>query len=74
VEITARRLAEAIDDFLVHPPPIRTAPTGAAPSFGETLLSTYASVGCDTTVSSDAKPRWTPEQDDRRRAGGLTPG
>jgi glycosyltransferase involved in cell wall biosynthesis len=74
VKVTARRLAEAIDEFLLHPPPIRNAPAGAAPSFGETLLSTYASIGRRTTVSSDGRPRWTPQRDDRRRAGGLTSG
>ena len=41
VKATARRIAEAVDDFLLRPPPIRTRPVGAATSFAETLLEAY---------------------------------
>lgn len=74
VNATARRIAEAIDDFLLHPPPIRGTPARAAPSFGETLLDAYAYVDRSTALSSDGRPRRAHEQDDRSKAGGLTAG
>jgi len=72
---TARQIAKAIDDFLAHPAPIRHVPARPVPSFGETLLDAYASVGRGAPVSSsDGNRTWTGPQQDRRRAGGLTAG
>jgi glycosyltransferase involved in cell wall biosynthesis len=74
VNATARRIAEAIDEFLLQPPPIRTRPTPATPSFGETLLDTYAYVGRSSTQSRDGRRRWGGDRGERRKAGGLTAG
>ena len=57
VNTTARRIAEAIDNYLFHPPPIRKVPTQAAPPFGETLLDAYAYVGRSAVPSSDSRHR-----------------
>ena len=40
-EATARQIAEAIDEFLYHPHPIRTSPIGAETSFAAALLDGY---------------------------------
>jgi len=69
--VSARRMAEAIDAFLLRPPPIRKAPAQAAPPFGEMLLDAYAAASHGPTVSADGERRLY-RQEDRRRAGGLT--
>jgi glycosyltransferase involved in cell wall biosynthesis len=41
IESTARRMAEAIDRFLRHPPPVRATPARPDVSFADTLLDAY---------------------------------
>jgi glycosyltransferase involved in cell wall biosynthesis len=74
INITARRIAEAIDDFLLHPAPILTTPARAATSFEETLLDIYAYAGRSSAPSPDGRPRRGSHRGDPRKAGGLTAG
>jgi glycosyltransferase involved in cell wall biosynthesis len=53
VRATARNIAEAIDEFLFHPPPIRTTPARADISFAATLLNGYDQAMTGLTTSSE---------------------
>jgi glycosyltransferase involved in cell wall biosynthesis len=53
ISITARNIAEAIDEFLFHPPPIRTTPARADTSFAATLLNGYDQATSGLTASPE---------------------
>jgi glycosyltransferase involved in cell wall biosynthesis len=53
IRVTARNLAEAIDEFLFDPPPIRTTPASANISFAATLLDGYEQATSGLTASPE---------------------
>jgi glycosyltransferase involved in cell wall biosynthesis len=65
VNQTARHIAEAIDEFLFHPSPVRATPTRAHSSFADTLLDVYDELKSGSANSSSSERRWARELDDR---------
>jgi glycosyltransferase involved in cell wall biosynthesis len=55
VNATARHMAQAIDQFLFDPPPIRATPTRSETSFAETLLDAYDQATSSSTYAVDRR-------------------
>jgi glycosyltransferase involved in cell wall biosynthesis len=65
VNATARHMAQAIDQFLFDPPPIRATPTRSETSFAETLLDAYDQATSGSTMRSIGERHRTRELNDR---------
>jgi glycosyltransferase involved in cell wall biosynthesis len=65
VNATARRMGEAIDEFLFHPPPIRATAARAGTSFAEMLLNAYDDAASRPAVTSNGERQRTRDLEDR---------